>query len=455
MSEPTPSRRQLLGAIATGAAGGLAGCSVLSSPFAAGDDKDESTPSPEPENGDGLPLELEPVVEGLGEPLAAAFPPDLPEHFYVAERGGIVRVVGPDGLRGDPLLDLEEQVVTGGERGLLGMTLDPEFERTRRLYVRYSRDSSEGNGGDSHTSVLAEFEVYGDGRYADIESERAIMEIPQNHRNHNAGDLAFGPDGYLYVPLGDGGSGGDDGPGHAPDWYAESPGGNGQNVSANLFGGIHRIDVAGREEREYGEYDIPESNPLVGRDGYDEYFAWGFRNPWRISFDGGGLFVADVGEDRMETINVVERGGNYGWSVREGTECFDAEEPREPREDCPDRTPEDVRGGEPLLDPVIEYPNTKVSEEPVSGSAVVCGYVYEGVAVPALAGRFLFSDWRADGRLFAATPTTDGRWSTEVVEVAEPERLNLVYGFERDSAGTLYVLALDDEGTGVIYRIPV
>ena len=455
MSGPTPSRRQLLGAIATGTAGGLAGCSALSSPFSVGDDEDEPTPSPAPENGDGLPLELEPVAEGLDEPLAAAFPPDLSEQFYVAEREGLVRLVGPDGPRPDPLLDLEDRVVTGGERGLLGMTLDPEFERTRRLYLRYSREPREEADGNSHTTVLAEFEVYGDGRYADVESERAIMEIPQNHRNHNAGDLAFGPDGYLYVPLGDGGSRADDGPDHAPDWYAESPGGNGQNLSANLFGGVHRIDVTGREEREHGEYGVPEDNPLVGQDGYDEYYAWGFRNPWRISFDGGGLFVADVGEDRKEIVNLVERGGNYGWSVREGTECFNAEEPREPLENCPDSTPEEVRDGEPLLDPAIEYPNSKVADEPVSGSAVVSGYVYEGAAAPALAGRFLFGDWQADGRLFAASPTTEGRWATEVVEVAEPDRLNLVYGFERDHTGTVYVLALDDEGTGVVYRVPV
>ena len=459
-STTSPNRRQLLGAIAAGTAGGLAGCSVLPSPFAdeGENGSDGSTPSPEPtpENGDGLPLELEPVVRGLGEPLAAAFPPDLPEHVYVAEREGFVRVVGPDGLRGDPLLDLEGRVVGGGERGLLGMALSPDFERTRRLYLRYSAEPGEDTPDDhSHTSVLAEFEVYQDGLYADIESERTIMEVSQPHANHNAGDLAFGPDGFLYVPLGDGGSSGDHGPGHSEDWYDGNPGGNGQNVSANLHGGIHRIDVEGREEHVYGEYGIPRDNPLVGRDGYDEYYAWGFRNPWRISFDGGGLFVADVGEDRLETINVVERGGNYGWNVREGSECFDAATPMEPREDCPEHTPEGVRDGEPLLDPVVEYPNSKIADEPVSGSAVVCGYIYEGRAVPALAGRFLFGDWQAGGQLFAASPSAEGGWSAEPVEVADPELLHLIYGFERDPTGTIYILAFDDDANGVVHRVPV
>ena len=402
----------------------------------------------------GSSVRLEPVVDGLETPMALAFPPGRSDRMYVAEREGRIRVRDSEELREEPLLDIEDRVLMNGEQGLLGMALHPGFGETRKLYVRYSGELREDTpdpperipDGYSHTSVLAEFEVDDEGFHADPDSERAVMEVPQPHENHNAGDLAFGPDGSLYVPLGDGGGGYDRGAYQAPDWYGEVEGGNGQNVSANLHGGVHRIDVEEREERDHGEYGIPESNPLVGRDGYDEYFAWGFRNPWRMAFDGGGLFVCDVGADHYEEINAVRRGGNYGWNVREGAHCLRAE-------DCPDSTPEEVRDGEPLLDPVIEYPNARNSNATLSGFAVVCGRFYRKSDVPGLAGKFVFSDWQARWRLFAATPSAEGRWPLETVEVENPGALDLVYGFERGPTGDMYVLAHRPDSTGVVHRI--
>jgi len=194
-----------------------------------------------------------------------------------------------------------------------------------------------------------EFDACADGRRVRRDSERTVLEIPEPQGNHNAGDLAFGPDGHLYVAVGDGGSGGDRGRGHVEDWYDANEGGNGQDVTENLLGSVLRIDVDGRDDGK--AYAIPEDNPLVGREGLDEHFAWGLRNPWRMSFDGKELYVADVGQFAREEVSLVTNGGNYGWNVREGIECFGAD-------DCPDETPPDVRGGEPLVDPVVEYPHS-------------------------------------------------------------------------------------------------
>ncbi len=461
-------RRRVLRAVLAGAAGGLAGCTVLTS------DDQTSTDSPAAggtPTGDPVPdaVRLETVVDGLDTPLAVAELPDA-DLRYVATRPGRIVVLGPDGPREQPLLDLREAVVTGGERGLLGIALHPSFAETGRLFVRYSSPSRPGTpDAYTHTFVLAEFAVDGDGTVADRDSERTVMEIPEPRGNHNAGDLAFGPDGHLYVPTGDGGGAGDAGRGHVEDWYDRNAGGNGQDTTENLLGGVLRLDVdadptespgpgADAPEVSDGEggpsregYAIPADNPLVDREGHrGEYYAWGFRNPWRLSFDGEDLFVGDVGQDGWEEVDLVEAGGNYGWNVREGTHCFDPENVTDPPGECPDETPSSVRGGERLLGPVVEYPTGRPAPDRINGTAVVGGYVYRGSALSGLAGRYVFGDLRPEGRLFVATPPGDGDgWSMSLVELAGgTDRLGRALAFDRDGEGEVYVL-----GDGGVHRI--
>jgi hypothetical protein len=360
------------------------------------------------------------------------------------------------------------------ERGLLGLAFHPEFEENGRFFVRYSAPPTEDTPEDyDHTAVLSEFTTEGDDHEtADPDSETVLLEVPEPQFNHNAGTVLFGPDDYLYVPLGDGGDADDTGLGHVEDWYDDNEGGNAQNTTENFLGSILRLDVD--SEGENGEsYGIPDDNPFVDSDeGLDEYYAWGLRNPWRASFDSEGqFFVADVGQNLFEEVNIVENGGNYGWNVKEATHCFSTENPNEPGEDCPNATPDDVRGGEDLLDPVIEYPH-QVGDETV-GISITGGYVYEGDTVSELEDMYVYGDWsRAfetpDGRLFASPvneyePTNDRSeddlWEIQELSVGGSENGDLnrfVLAFGRDHDDELYVLttARYTEGeTGEVYRI--
>ena len=474
-------RRFLALAGATGAVG-LAGCSG-DAPSA---DQNATTGTTEETGSDGttatgtddsLPeaVGLETLATGFEIPLDVAFAPDA-DRRYVADQRGRVFVNEGEGLRDESFLDLRETVTVGSETGLLGIALHPNFAENRRVFVRYSAPPREGTpDGYSHTFVLAEFEATDDGRRAKRDSERTILEIPEPQGNHNAGSVVFGPDGLLYVGVGDGGSGGDQGTGHVDDWYDAVGGGNGQDVTENLLGSVLRIDVDGEAsetprngggETADGEptgdrnYAIPDDNPFAGDEGsggsgdgesdagLPEHFAWGFRNPWRMSFDRGDLLVADVGQSGYEEVSLVEKGGNYGWNVKEGTHCYSAD-------DCPDSTPDDVRGGEPLLDPVIEYPH---SGEGVTGVSVIGGAVYRGSAMPDLSGVYLFADLAARGRLFAATPSqnSEGLWPTGVVDVADDDagKVERVYSFGRDADGEVYVLSSGDDGGGLHRVVP-
>ncbi len=268
------------------------------------------------------------------------------------------------------------------------------------------------------------------------------MDKPQ--MNHNGGTIAFGPDGYLYLPLGDGGGANDVDTGHAPE-------GNGQNTST-LLGKILRIDVNNAS----AAYGIPADNPFVGVAGYrPEIWAFGFRNPWRISFDNEGrLFVSDAGQNLWEEVDIVTRGGNYGWNIREGTHCFDPNNASEPLASCTDKG---LRG-EPLLDPIIEYGH--------DGRAVVVGgYIYNGKALPELDGSYIFADWssgfaRGDGTLLLARPSQKGLWTVEEIRVADSpnDRVNAyIRSLGQDDSGELYLITSENAGpkgeTGKIYKI--
>jgi glucose/arabinose dehydrogenase len=439
-------RRVFLGGLA-GTAGALGGCLDLDDLPGAGDDEPADP---------ATTVALEPVASGFGAPVDVAYRAgdDAP---YVADQPGLVyRVANPgaggdagdesdgDDSIGDPTVaaDLKDRIVDVGdsytERGLLGLAFHPEDDRA---FVRYSAPPRAGTPDDyAHTFVLAELPVMDDGQL-DTADERTLLEIPEPQSNHNGGDLAFGPDGLLYVAVGDGGGAGDTGPGHVEDWYDGNPGGNGQDVTANLLGSILRIDVDtdpdgdgdpdgdtdpdGDAERAYA---IPEDNPLVDSEGLDEHYAWGLRNPWGMSFDPdtGRLVAADVGQSQYEEVNVVERGGNYGWNVREGRHCYDAD-------DCPTETPD----GDLLVDPVLEYGHDE-------GIAVVGGHVYRGDGVDALQDRYVFGDWQQ--RLFVADPTGDD-WEKESLGVAGGfERY--VLGFGTDPDGELLVCTDGDTTPG-------
>lgn len=471
--QPASSRRRFLAVAATSATLGLSGCAGSDSRTDEQDATTTAKTTTPDETGttdasgtqttaqSAIPdsVGLEKLASGLKLPLGVEFAPGA-DRRYVAQQFGRVFVHEADGLRDEPFLDLRETVVTGYEKGLLGIALHPNFADNRRVFVRYSAPPRSGTpSGYDHTFVLAEFEATADGRQVKRDSERTILEIPEPQGNHNAGSIVFGPDGYLYVGVGDGGAGGDRGTGHVDDWYDAVPGGNGQDVTENLLGSILRIDVD--QQADGKAYGVPDDNPLVGTEGLDEHYAWGLRNPWRMSFDvpesasdsgadqtssglGEDFYVADVGQSGYEEVNLVEKGRNYGWNVKEGTHCFGAD-------DCPDATPESVRGGEPLVDPIIEYPHSGAA---VSGASVIGGYVYRGTALPGLEGTYVFGDLQASGRLFVATPTDDGGlWPTRVVEVAgDGDALGRIFSFGRDADGEVYVLGSGAD-RGTLYRV--
>ncbi|SEP91157.1 PQQ-dependent sugar dehydrogenase [Natrinema salaciae] len=377
---------------------------------------------------EGPEIGLQTVAEGMTAPTDMAVAGEEQDRYYVADQTGELWVVTDEGLQDEPFLDVSDRMVELGtfqgeyadpeseydERGLLGVEFHPEFAENGRFFVHYSAPpNGETPNGWSHVEVVSEFQAEDTSR-ADPESERVLMEFQKPQYNHDAGPMAFGPDGYLYVPMGDGGGANDDMLGHVDDWYDGNAGGNGQDVSENLLGGIHRIDVDSEgEDRPYG---IPDDNPLVGEeDGLDEYYAWGMRNPFGITFDSDGrLFSSDAGQNLFEEVNLVEAGGNYGWNVKEGTHCFSTDSPSEPPEDCPDAAPDEPPyDGQELQDPIVEYPH--VYGEQTVGITVIGGHVYEAGDVGDLEGKYVFGDWTADparqspdGTLIAASEPDDG-----------------------------------------------
>jgi glucose/arabinose dehydrogenase len=428
---PSLSRRRFLGGLAA-LSTPLAGCSD-------GDDDggDEAT-APLSE----LSVGLATVADGLTSPVDVVAPTEAADQLYVADQSGQLYLV-EDGQR-TQFLDIADRMVSVGgfsEQGLLGLALHPEFVDNGRFYVRYSAPPRDGTpSGYSHTFVLSEFRTDPGATSADPATERPLLEIPEPQPNHNSGNILFGPDDYLYVGVGDGGGAGDAGMGHVEDWYDPNPGGNGQDVTENLLGSVLRIDVDGGGDRPYG---IPPTNPLIDAEGGDEHYAWGFRNPWGMSFGPEGrLFVADVGQSRREEVDLVEKGGNYGWNVREGTACYQ-------REECPAATD----AGERLREPIVEYAH---DDQPVGGVSIIGGYLYDGDRLADLSGLYVFSDWRAEGQLFAARPAESGLWETTTVTVADSVEPH-VLSFGRDPGGDIYVCT-NQRGqvggsTGAVYRL--
>lgn len=404
----------------------------------------------------GPTVGVELVADGLVSPVHLTVPPDGSDRRFVVDQAGLVRIVTPEGqLREEPFLDVRDRMVDVNpgfdERGLLGLAFHPEFAENGRFFVYYSAPLRPGGPeGFNHTSHVAEFQVSAsDPDRADPDSERVLLQVDEPQGNHNAGDITFGPDGFLYIALGDGGGADDTGDGHTPGL------GNGQDAT-NLLGSLLRIDVDGGDP-----YGIPADNPFVGTPGRDEIFAYGFRNPYRFTFDGDTLYLADVGQNLFEEVNLVESGGNYGWNVREATHCFDPDNPTEPPQTCPETGP---LFGDPLRDPVVEYGNSSNLPDGV-GVAVVGGRVYRGSDLPQLRGRYVFGDWSTsfgspDGTLLVATSRPAGLWKLQELRVVDRPggRLgHFITGFGQDGAGEVYVLTSDTTGpsgtTGQVYRL--
>ena len=395
---------------------------------------------------------LSTVAEGFVSPVHLTAP-NGDERLFVVDRPGYIYVIDGEGnLLEEPFLDLSEDVVElmerFDERGLLGLAFHPQYAENGRFYVYYSVPLQEDAPDDwNHTSRISEFKVSEeDPNLANPNSERVLLEVHQPQFNHNAGSLAFSPaDGFLYIALGDGGAGDDVGLGHPPM-------GHGQDITSTL-GNILRIDV----DRGWPGYAIPQDNPFVGTQGVDETYAWGWRNPWRMSFDRGGdnaLYVATNGQNLWEAVYQVTEPGNYGWNILEGTHCFDPENPDESPDECPREGP----NGEPLHLPVIEYPHLdNRGDSDIAGISVIGGYVYRGEALPELQGNYLFGDWSQSfgepaGQVLMATPSDQAGelWPLEQLMALD----SFVLGFGEDSGGELYVLTTNNTGpTGNTGRV--
>jgi len=397
------------------------------------------------------------VASGLVSPVTLVAPPDGSGRLFIVDQAGVVRVLGKDGtMLPAPFLDVRSEMVSLNagydERGLLGLAFHPGFASNGRLFAYYVRPLRAGApAGWNCTCTVSEFHVSAaDPNVVDPTSERVVLQIDHPEANHVGGTIAFGPDGMLYLGMGDGGGANDVGLGHVA-------GGNGQSLNT-LLGKIIRIDVDGGDP-----YGIPPDNPFAAGGGLPEIYAYGFRNPYRISFDSGGaheLFVGDAGQSRWEEVDIVRKGGDYGWNIREGSHCFDPSNPTVEPPSCPTVGPR----GEPLINPIIEFAN---SAQPGGlGNAVIGGFVYRGTALPALVGRYVFGSWEGAsgqrGVLFVGTrPTGDaGTWQMQQLEVAGGPRGALTHdllGFGEDAAGELYVLTRDASGpsgtTGRVSRL--
>jgi glucose/arabinose dehydrogenase len=358
----------------------------------------------DPGNGSGLSLAAELVVSGVPDPVDLRSPPG-DERLFVVEQGGRIRIVRDGALLDEPFLDLGGLVSTGGsEQGLLSMAFHPGYASNGWFFVNYT-----DVGGDTR---VVRYTVSTDPDQADPSSGSLVLQVQQPFGNHNGGHILFGPDGMLYVAMGDGGDGGD-------------PEGNGQNP-ATLHGALLRLDVDGGEP-----YGIPADNPFVGDlDARDEIWAWGLRNPWRISFDPptGMLYVADVGQDRWEEVNAVpasQPGLNYGWNVMEGPECFATD-------------PCDTTG---LVLPVLSY---RIGAE---GCAIIGGGVYRGSGIPDLVGHYFYSDfcggWLRSFRLDGGEAVDEEEWPVG--------DLGRILSMGVDSAGELYLLSLAQGGS--VFRL--
>lgn len=391
-------------------------------------------------------VRLERIADGFTSPVALIDPNDGSGRLFVVEQTGLIWIIMDGKQNESPFLDIREQIIALSsfydERGLLGLAFHPDFVNNGRFYVSYSGHLQSGLSPDEwdHTTYISEFTVSSnDPNQVDVNSESVLLSIDKPGYNYEAGHLAFGPDGYLYIATGDSVRN----PADESGQYAQD--------TSSLLGKILRIDVNGTSDSGLN-YLIPTDNPFVSGEGRPEIFAYGFRNPYRFSFDvsengESRLFVADVGQAVMEEVSLVESGGNYGWPIREGTSCFNSQRWDQPLESC---------SGQGLSEPIISYPHDG------DLSAVIGGMVYRGASIPELSGGYLFGDWgRGQGHLFVTYPRTFGKW--KVIEIQMDlldgqNQIGQLLGIGQDGSGELYLLTkapgIGATGSsGVIYRV--
>ena len=336
-------------------------------------------------------LKLDFLVGGLDDPLYLTHAGDGSGRLFILERPGRIRVFDGQNLLPNPFLDITARVNSGGEKGLLGLAFHPNFATNRRFFVNYTRSQ----GGLQ--TVIAEYQASAGNPNVSNTGEQILVSYGQPREHHNGGWIGFGPDGFLYIATGDGGGGGD-------------PFLNGQNINT-LLGAILRIDVD-------SETGIPSDNPFVGQAGADEIWAYGLRNPWRGSFDRGTgrLILGDVGQDRFEEVDIIQRGGNYGWNIVEGDSCFS------PQNGC------NTSG---LIPPIVTYGRGE-------GASITGGYVYRGPEVTEHVGDYIFGDF-ISGSIWSLREVSPGTWQRTLELGAGPFS---VASFGEDEAGNLYVVNL-------------
>jgi glucose/arabinose dehydrogenase len=344
------------------------------------------------------------------------------DDLYIAEQKGIIKIYSNKEMKKTPFLDLRKKI-SGvnrfySEKGLLGLAFHPNYDENRKFYVNYSADLDKPN--IDHKTVISEFQSsLSNQEKVLFQSEKIILEIEQPEANHNGGTLQFGKDGYLYIGSGDGGGAGDK---HGIE-------GNGQNPNTFL-GKLLRLNIDSNLP-----YEIPSDNPFLKGKGLPEIYALGLRNPWKFSFDRttGRLFLGDVGQERIEEINIIEKGKNYGWKVLEGNLCYD------PIENC----------------------NTKGFESPIYsynhdiGNSIIGGYVYRGNKKSFYYGKYIYADW--SGKIFYLSDDKKNWVSQELrIQNKDREPWKFINSFGEDAKGNLYLLTQEKPNPGskgYLYKI--